>query len=178
MKKSYEDVRDVTTQALADVLLGEQKSLAEYGKILADKLAQRLSFIAAEATIEAIWQTAQGLGALAVAGGIPTTKSTFHFGAAATAAQTAAAAGLGAFAAAGAGRGLAANGGSPDNSGDNAINNAENNAIQNETKLALEDRREITVSANDYQKYVRGTLFPEFQKALDSGASIRIRGGR
>lgn len=177
MAKSYEDVRDVSTQAIEDVLLSEQKSLGEYALILSDQLAQKLAHISAEATVESLWETAQGIAALAATGGVPTTKSTGHFAAAAAYGQTATAAGLGAFAAASASRGLHGAGyGNDENSNNSSSSatNTETELIQTASAKALEDKETIYISTNDWKKMAFYNI-DAINEALASGKSLKLK---
>lgn len=171
MAKSYEDVKDVATQAIVDMLLGEQKSLGEYINILAEKLSQRLAMVAAESTVMALWETAQGVGTLAATFGA---TDGGHFAAATTYAKTATAAGLGAIAANG-----TANATAKEQEQSTTITNNETQNITNVKNQEILQSNNVVISENDYKRYVRDTQLPAIQKALDSGATLRIqRGGK
>lgn len=173
MKNSYKDVRDVTKGAIEDVLLGEQESLAEYGKILADKLAARMASIASEATIQSLWETAQGIAALANPITAPTAKG--HFSAAVAYGQVASAAGLGAFAAASISRGLAGESKNDESSNNSSsTTNTETESIQTASAKALEDKETIYISANDWKKMAFYNI-DAINDALASGKSLKLK---
>lgn len=77
-------------EAFAGLIMGNKLALKEGMKIIAAEAAARLKAVAAEASVEALWQTAQGVGALFWNPG----KAAAHFKAAGLAAATAAAAGV------------------------------------------------------------------------------------
>lgn len=172
MAESYEDVRDVTAQALADMILGEQKSLGEYALILSDRLAQRLSYIAAESTVEALWETAQGFADLAVGNAA---AAGIHFSSAEGYAVTASAAGLGAFAAASASRGLHGAGyGNEEKQSTESTKETETESIQTASAKALEDKETIYISANDWKKMAFYNI-DAINDALASGKSLKLK---
>lgn len=172
MAKSYEDVRDVSIQALADVILGEQKSLGEYALILSDRLAQRLSYIAAESTVEALWETAQGFADLAVGNAA---AAGIHFSSAEGYAVTASAAGLGAFAAASASRGLHGAGyGNEEKQTTETTKESETESIQTASAKALEDKETIYISSNDWKKMAFYNI-DAINEALASGKSLKLK---
>jgi len=162
LKGSYTEATDTAKQAIADLLLAENKSLAEYGKILTQKLAQRMAAISAEATIEAIFETAKGFAKLATGDAV---SATLHFKSAGDYATTAAAAGLGAIASAGAARGIR----TPEQT-----QNTETTNITNVRNEELTQTNTIYISENDYRRYVRDTMLPSIQKELDSGAVLKV----
>lgn len=163
-------LNNITGMLLNDWIMGEWKGLEEYSRILTYQLQQELASMAQRNAIKALEQTAIGLAFLAV-GNAP--QASLAFKSATAFATTAVTAGAGSFAVGSANRAL---GGKPNQ---NKEDTSKAVSRTTEEKKVIENKTEqqefIVISKNDYQKYVRSTLLPEIQKALDAGKTLRVK---
>lgn len=163
-------LNDTSGMLLEDWIMGEWKGLDEYGRILTFQLQQELASMAQRNAVKALEQTAIGLAFLAV-GNSP--QATLAFQSATAFATTAVVAGAGSFAVGSINRSL---GGKPNQ---NKEDTSKAISRTSEEKKIVENKVEqqelVIISKNDYQKYVRNTLLPEIQKALDNGKTLKIK---
>lgn len=163
-------LNDTTGMLLNDWIMGEWKGLDEYGRILTEKIQMDLASMAQTNAIKALEQTAIGLAFLATGNGA---GATLAFQSATAYATTAVLAGAGSFAVGSVNRSLGGKSNQEKEEKSKAVSRTteEKKSIEGKT----EQQEMLIISKNDYQKYVRNTLLPEIQKALDNGKTLKVK---